>query len=129
MIDEIRNEVKYSSQTNNVKYCSNCQDPSMDNFVDYNYIVSSYQRLFDEIKEELICPISFSQLEDPICLNSGQTIDKSTYEMLTSNNLNNPFTRQPIGWKDKIIMNYTVSRILQIVRKFEKITPKVNNHF
>ena len=127
MTDEIVNEVKNSSQTSNMEFCSNCQNLSIKNYTDYPYLVKSYQRLFYKIKEELLCPISFSRLNNPIFLDSGHTISKRSYKMLTQRNLNNPFTRQPIVLNEKIIKNYTVSRILKIVRKFDKITPKVHD--
>ena len=67
---------------------------------DSYYNADSYQKLFDEIKEELKCPISFAQIKDPICLCSGQTIDKSSYNLLIRNYLNNPYTNQLIEKKN-----------------------------
>ena len=61
-----------------------------------SYIADSYQKLFEEIKKKLKCPISFAQYKNSICLLFRPNIDKSTYNLLIRKYLNNPFTNKLI---------------------------------
>ena len=64
LIDRNANEIK-NSQPNNLKEISPWQDLLMkDEPIVSNYIVDSYQKLFEEIKKEVKSPISFAQYKN-----------------------------------------------------------------
>jgi hypothetical protein len=78
-----------------------------------NLVLKAFKK---EILEAFICPISFSEIKDPVILPCGQTIDSSTMSNLIASNFKDPFTNSERCTKK--VPNYLAKAILEIVSSY-----------